>query len=96
MTTFSRMVHKRVIGANAYSLGEVVGADIDTGKWQATHLHVSLADDATRELGFKKPFMGSVVVCLPVELIQAVGDVVTLNEGVNELRNVVAPKTHKG
>ncbi len=95
MTTFSRMVHKRVIGANAYSLGEVVGADVDTGKWQITHLHVSLADDASRELGFRKPFMGSVVVCLPVDLIQAVGDVVTLNKTVSELRNVVAPKTHK-
>jgi len=89
------MVHKRVIGANAYSLGEVVGADIDTGKWQVTHLHVNLTDDSTRELGFKKPFMGSVVVCLPVGLVQAVGDVVTLNKGINELRNVVEPKTHK-
>jgi sporulation protein YlmC with PRC-barrel domain len=89
------MIHKQVIGANAYSLGEVVGADVDTGKWQITRLHVSLADDATRELGFRKPFIGSVVVCLPVELVQAVGYVVTLNKGVDELRNLVAPKTHK-
>jgi len=89
------MIGKRVIGANAYLLGEVTGADIDTMKWQLTHLHVSLTDDATRELGFKKPFMGSVIVCLPVQLIQAVGDVITLNKGVDELRNVVEPKTHK-
>jgi len=95
VTTFSRMVHKRVIGANAYSLGEVVGADIDTGKWQVTHLHVSTTDDATRELGFKKPFMGSVVVCPPVSLIQAVGDVITLNKSIDELRHVVEPKAHK-
>jgi sporulation protein YlmC with PRC-barrel domain len=89
------MVGKRVIGANAYLLGEVTGADIDTEKWQVTHLHVSLTDDATRELGYKKPFMGSVIVCLPVQLIQAVGDVITLNKGEDELRNVVEPKTHK-
>jgi sporulation protein YlmC with PRC-barrel domain len=89
------MVGKRVIGANAYLLGEVAGADIDTEKWQLTHLHVSLTDDATRELGYKKPFMGSVIVCLPVQVIQAVGDVITLKKGINELRNVVEPKTHK-
>jgi sporulation protein YlmC with PRC-barrel domain len=95
VTTFSKMIGKRVLGANAYMLGEVTGADIDIGKWQVTHLHVSLADDAVRKLGYKKPFMGSVVVCLPVELIQAVGDVITLNKGINELKNVVEPKTHK-
>jgi sporulation protein YlmC with PRC-barrel domain len=95
VTVFSKMVGKRVIGANAYLLGEVTGADIDTGKWQVTHLHVSLTDDATRELGYKKPFMGSVIACLPVQVIQAVGDVITLNKGINELRNVVEPKTHK-
>lgn len=95
MTTFSKVMGKRVIGANAYMLGEVMGADVDTGKWQVTHLHVSITDDAARELGFKKPFMGSVVVCLPVSLIQAVGDVITLNKGIDELRNVVEPQTHK-
>jgi sporulation protein YlmC with PRC-barrel domain len=95
VTVFSKMVGKGVIGANAYLLGEVTGADIDTEKWQVTHLHVSLTDDATRELGYKKPFMGSVIVCLPVQVIQAVGDVITLNKGINELKNVVEPKTHK-
>ena len=83
-----------MIGANAYTLGEVTGADVDTEKWQITHLHVSLTDEATRELGFKKPFLGSVIVCLPINIIQATGDVVSLSKSINELRNVVAPKRH--
>jgi sporulation protein YlmC with PRC-barrel domain len=95
VTTFGKMIGKRVIGSNTYMLGEVASADIDTGKWQVTHLHVSLADDAIRELGYKKLFTGSVIVCLPVSLIQAVGDVITLNKGIDELKNVVEPKTHK-
>jgi sporulation protein YlmC with PRC-barrel domain len=73
LVTFGKLIGKRVIGANAYSLGEVHGADVDTAKWQPTHLHVSLTDEATRELGFRKSFLGAVVVCLPVTLIQAVG-----------------------
>jgi len=95
VTSVSKLMGKRVIGANAYTLGEVNGADVDTEKWQVTHLHVSLTDEATRELGFRKPFMGSVTVCLPVSLVQAVGDVITLNKGIKELKDVVEPKKHR-
>ena len=94
LVTFSRLVGKKVIGANAYTLGEMLGADVDTGKWQITHLHVSLSDEATRELGFRKPFLGAVVVCLPVNVIQAIGDVIALNKSINELRSFVEPKKH--
>lgn len=94
MVIFSKLVGKSVIGANAYALGEVMGADVDTGKWQITHLHVSLTDEATRELGFTKPFLGHVIVCLPIDIIQATGDIVSLNKSINELRNIVAPKRH--
>lgn len=95
MVTFSKLLGKKVIGANAYTLGEMLGADVDTDKWQVTHLHVSLTDEATRELGFRKPFLGAVVVCLPVNLVQAIGDVFTLNKGVQELRSFVEPKKHQ-
>jgi len=95
LVTFSKLMGKKVIGANAYSLGEVHGADVDTGKWQVTHLHVSLTDEASRELGFKKPFLGAVIVCLPVTLIQAIGDVITLNKSIQELRSFVEPKKHQ-
>ena len=95
MVIFSKLIGKKVIGANAYVLGEVTGADVDTEKWQITHLHVSLTDEATRELGFRKPFLGSVVVCLPINLIQATGDVISLSKSVKELKNVVEPKEHR-
>jgi sporulation protein YlmC with PRC-barrel domain len=95
LVTFSRLIGKTVIAANAYSLGEVHGADVDTEKWSVTHLHVGLTDEATRELGFKKPFLGSVVVCLPVNSVQAIGDVITLNKSIQELRAFVEPKKHQ-
>jgi sporulation protein YlmC with PRC-barrel domain len=85
---------KKVIGSNAVTLGELHGADLDTEKWQITHLHVGLTDEACRELGFRKPWLGSVVVCLPVNLVQAIGDVVTSNRSVMELRSFVEPKRH--
>ena len=77
-----------MISANAYTLGEIDGAKVDTDKWQITHLDVSLTDEATRELGFKKPLLGSVKVCLPVTLVQAVGDVITLSKPLPELKTL--------
>jgi len=95
LVSVSKLNGKKVIGANAHMLGEVTGADVDTEKWQITHLHVSLTDEATRELGFRKPFLGSVIVCLPIDIIQATGDVVSLNKSIIELKNVVEPKEHR-
>lgn len=95
MVTFSKLVGKKVIGANAYTIGEVTGADVDTEKWQIVNLHVSLTDEATLELGFRKPFLGSVIVCLPVNIIQATGDVISLNKSIAELKNLVEPKRHR-
>ncbi len=95
MVSVSKLNGKKVIGANAYTLGEVTGADVDTEKWQITHLHVSLTDEATRELGFKKPLLGSVIVCLPINIIQAAGDVISLSKSITDLKNVVEPKEHR-
>lgn len=84
-----------MVGANAYVLGEVSGAGVDTEKWQITHLHVSPTDEATRELGFRKPLLGSVIACLPINIIQAIGDVISLNKSITELKNLVEPKKHR-
>ena len=95
MVSVSKLNGKKVIGANAYTLGEIIGADADTGKGQITHLRVGLTDEATRELGFRKLLLGSVIVCLPTDIIQATGDVISLNKSITELRNIVQPKKHR-
>jgi len=78
----------KVITANAYVLGEVDGAEVDTNKWKVTHLDVSLTKEATEELGFKKPFLGSLKLCLPVTIIKEFGDVITLKNSLQELKNL--------
>ena len=95
MVSVSKLMGKKVIAVNAYTLGEVHGAEVDTAKWQITHMIVSLTDEAIRELGFKKPILDHVVACLPINLIQAIGDVITLNKSLPELRPFVEPKRHE-
>jgi sporulation protein YlmC with PRC-barrel domain len=78
------LVGKKVICEKAITLGEVRGAEADTNNWTITHLLVKLTKEATNELEFKKRF-GSPTVSMPVSLIKAVGDVITIQKPISEL-----------
>lgn len=91
MTSVSELNGKKVIGASAFHMGEVEGAEFDTKNWQITHLQVKLNSDATEKLGLKKPLMAHLVVLLPVNIVIAVGDVVSLGNSIEELKNIVKP-----
>jgi sporulation protein YlmC with PRC-barrel domain len=93
---------KKVIGSEGYILGEMDGVDIDLTTWQANAFYVSLSDEATAELGFKKSFLSKITVRLPTQLVNAVGEVITLNEPIRNLEDIaekidfVSPATLKG
>ncbi|MBS7620893.1 hypothetical protein KEJ32_02050 [Candidatus Bathyarchaeota archaeon] len=62
-------------------IGSVTGIEVKLlPTWQITHLHVSLTEETTRELGYKKPFLGSVEVLIPISIVKAVGDLISLNK----------------
>ena len=84
----SKLNGMTVITANAYILGEVDGAEVDTDIWTVTHLEVRLTNEATKEFGFTKPFLSSIKVCLPVTVIKEFGDVITLKNSLQELKNL--------
>jgi len=88
LVSVDKLNGKKVICAKAYTLGEVKGAEVNTDDWRLTHLHVKLTDQAATELGFKKRFRSS-TVCIPVNLIAAVGDVITINKSREELSKTV-------
>jgi sporulation protein YlmC with PRC-barrel domain len=77
-----------VITADAFTLGEVDGAHADTKTWQITHLEVALTKEITKELGLKKPMLGSLTVCLPVTVVKEVGDVITLDKSLLEFKDM--------
>ena len=78
----------KVITSDAFTLGEINGAQGDSETWQITHLDVLLTKETTRELGFKKPMFGSVIICLPVTEVKKVGDVITLSKSLLEFKNL--------
>jgi len=84
----SNMNGLKVITADAITLGEIDGARVNTKTWQITSLDVELTNEATMELGFKKPMFGSLTVCLPIETVMTVGDVITLNQSILEFKSL--------
>ena len=84
MVSVDSLYGKSVIGAGGTILGEVKGAKVNTTTWQITHLQVKLSGTASETLGFKKRFRSS-TVCMPVSLVSAVGDVITIGSDLNEL-----------
>jgi sporulation protein YlmC with PRC-barrel domain len=86
------LLGKSVIADDARLVGAVTGVEVELmPKWEVTHLHVSLTEETTRELGYKKPFLGSVDVILPVSIVKAVGDLISLDKKISDLRDLVEP-----
>jgi sporulation protein YlmC with PRC-barrel domain len=88
MVDVGRLFWKKAYTSDAYLLGEVQSVDVDTTTWQVTNLYVGLTDEATAALGFKRPFLGRVVICLPVSLVASFTDSAVLNKTRMELEGI--------
>ena len=88
MVEITRLFWKKAFTSDAFLLGEVESAELDMNTWQITNFYVGLTDEATKMLGFKRPFLGKVDVCLPVSTIKTIKDTAILNQTMQELRNL--------
>jgi sporulation protein YlmC with PRC-barrel domain len=85
----TRLEGKKMVGEKGYDVGEVEGLELDVANWQITGLHVGLTDDSATELGFKRPLVSKVVVIIPTDVIDAVGNFITLDKAVENLKSLV-------
>ena len=88
MVEITRLFWKKAFTSDAFMLGEVESADVDENTWQITSFYVGLTDEATKMLGFKRPYLGKIHVCLPVSTIKTIKDTAILNKTLQELRNL--------
>jgi sporulation protein YlmC with PRC-barrel domain len=86
---YTKLIGKKVVGAQGRIVGEVEGFDLDVDNWQVTGLQVGLTDDAATELGFKSPFLSRVVVLIPSNIVGAVGNFINLSETIQDLQSLV-------
>ena len=85
MVEIGRLFWKRVVTADDFTVGELESADVSMDEWRVTSFYVSLNDEATKRMGFERPYFGKVFVCLPADTVKEVGDFVVLNKTIAEL-----------
>ena len=88
MVEISRLFWKKAFTSDAFLLGEVESAELDMNTWQITNFYVGLSDEAAKKLGFKHPFLGKVVICLPVSEIKTIQDTAILSKTMAELQGL--------
>jgi sporulation protein YlmC with PRC-barrel domain len=88
MVEISRLFWKKVYTSDNFLVGEIESADLDSETWQIKSFFVSLTDEATKLLGLKRPFLGKVMVCLPVNTVSAIKDTAVLNKTKMEMRDI--------
>jgi sporulation protein YlmC with PRC-barrel domain len=88
MVEISRLFWKKAYTSDGFFLGEVESAELDMNTWQIKNFYIGLTDEATKMLGFKRPILGKVVVCLPVSTIKSYQDTAILNQTKEELHNL--------
>ncbi len=88
MVEITRLFWKRAFTSDNFELGEINSADVDMNNWQITSLFINLTDEASTALGFKHPFLGKVMVCLPISTVKTISDKAVLNQTIDELRNL--------
>ena len=85
MVEIGRLFWKRVVTADNFTIGEMESAELDMSTWQLKSFYVSLNDEATKRMGFERPYFGKVFVCLPVSTVKEIGDFAILNKTFAEL-----------
>ncbi len=88
MVEITKLFWKPVVTSDSFVLGEVHSAELDMSNWQIINLFVTLSEEASKKLGFKHPYLGKVVVCLPVSAVADFTDKTILNKTIEELGNL--------
>jgi sporulation protein YlmC with PRC-barrel domain len=88
MVDITKLFWKKVVTADAFVLGEIHSGVLDTETWKLTSFYVALNDQASKRLGFESPFLGKVMVCLPVSVVKSIKDTIVLNKTFGELQEL--------
>ena len=79
-----RFLGRKVVSLKGDEIGEIKDVVFDLNGWKVTHLKMKLSNKAAVSLGYKKT-IGSYDVCMPVDVVSAVGDAVTINKTLLDL-----------
>ena len=85
MTIIEKLHNKKVFTKNKIEVGYITGAVMDD-QWQITHLHLALTNETCHKLGYLKPILSHITLCLPVQIIKNKNDAIYLTKTLQELK----------
>jgi sporulation protein YlmC with PRC-barrel domain len=80
---------KKVVSSEGVILGTVYDVNVDTDLWTVPAISVKLDKIAFEPLGLKKGLFSKTVISIRTEYVASAGEMVTLNQGVRELREEI-------
>ncbi len=83
---------RKVVTSDAFVIGEVEGAEVDTENWAITHLRVILTKQTVKDLKLEPPILWDVVLSLSVKYIKEFSEPINLNISLTEVANLVKSK----
>ena len=92
MVSINELNGMNVVADDAFTIGEVVGAEVNTQNWHITHLQVKLSNEAAERFEYKKPIVGRVTALLPISVVKAVGDIISLDKSTIEIKGIIRLK----
>ncbi len=98
MSTYKKteeIIGKKVVNNNGMILGEVTEIFVEVGSWNISDLQVKMDKTATKELGIKSPFFGSLLVPFGVDLIEAIADQVLVDLDQTLVKDYVLERQNK-
>ena len=74
-----------MVGKNGFKIGKSKDVIIDKDTWRVTHIDVQLRETIEAELGMQGSILSRSHLPLPVNSIEGIADVITLNTTKEEL-----------
>ena len=80
-------IDKKVFAAGMVMIGQVKEISVDANNFAVTDLIVQVEKEAARKIFGERFLMGGPQVKVPVSIIDKLGDVVSLNFGLDQLKD---------
>ena len=88
MVSMKDLLSKSVLTSDAYDIGTVNDFHVSLEDWKVSMIGVTLNSQSKKDLGMKVLSLSGITLCIPIEHVDKVGDVVTLRIDFDHLKDL--------
>ena len=88
MVSMKDLLSKSVLTSDAYNIGTVNDFHVSLEEWKVSMIGVTLNSQSKKDLGMKKLSLTGLMLCIPIEHVDKIGDMVTLRIDFDHLKDL--------